>query len=140
MRGSPLLRALVAFFCILALGYPIWKLTSEGAPQAPAAESAQAPAQQKAPVRLQLSFTAPPSRVKVRHLGQEIWNVSSPGEEVEKEFHLEYPKEGVDLEFDVEWPGEMLSAMKVVLTDPEGTEHEKSVWGRGSTTEVLTFP
>lgn len=140
MRGSPLLRALIAFFCILALGYPIWKLTGQAAPQAPVAESAAVPAQQKASVRLQLSFTTSPSSVTVRHLGQEIWKISSPEAETEKEFSLEYPKEGVDLEFDVEWPGDTLSAMRVVLTDPEGTAHEKSVWGQGETSEVLTFP
>ena len=140
MRGSPLLRALIAFFCILGLGYPIWKLTDQGAPQIPVAESGKNPAEPKSTIRLQLSFTAPPSSVKVRHLGQAIWEISSPGQEVEKEFSLEYPKEGVDLEFDVEWPGDALSAMRVVLIDPEGTEHEKSMWGRGETSEVLTFP
>lgn len=140
MRGSPLLRAVIAFFCILALGYPIWTLTEAGTPPLPAEESTPAPAEQKESIRLQLSFTTPPDSVKVRHLGEEVWSVTSPGEEAEKEVSLDYPKEGVDLEFDVEWSGDTLSAMRVVLTDPEGTEHEKSLWGRGETSEVLTFP
>ncbi len=93
----------------------------------------------KASVELQLSFTAIPTSVRVLHLGEEIWSTSTPAEEMQQQLNLEYPKEGVDLEFIVEWPGEALSAMKIVLTDPEGTQHERSLWGRGTASEVFTF-
>jgi hypothetical protein len=139
VRGSPLLRALLAFLCILALGFPLWKLTS-GASSQPAATPTAPVATEKAAIHLQLTFTATPASVKVLHLGAEIWSVEMPAQELEKDFKLEYPKEGVDLQFDIEWPGDTLSAMKVVLTKPDGTQIEKSVWGRGSTSEVLTFP
>lgn len=138
MRGSPLIRGLLAFLFILLLGIPIWKLTGESAPRLVAAPVSVPPAQ-KATVGLRLSFTATPSTVKVLHLGQEIWSAMTPAQEVEQQLQLEYPEEGVDLQFDVEWPNDSLSAIKVVLTDPEGNQHERSLWGQGSISEVLTF-
>ena len=139
MRGSPLIRALIAFLIILVLGVPLWRLTrAESDQDAPVPPAPSAPADSA--VRLQLTFTSVPTSVKVLHLGQEVWRVESPAQDVEKELRMEYPKEGVDLQFDVEWRGDALAAMKVVFTDPEGTPHEKSVWGRGSVSEVLTFP
>lgn len=139
MRGSPLIRALLAFLILLALGVPLWRLTREESVQvAPVLPPPTAAAEST--VRLQLTFTSVPTSVKVLHLGKEVWRVDSPAQDVEKELRMEYPKEGVDLQFDVEWPGDALAAMKVTFTDPEGTSHEKSVWGRGSVSEVLTFP
>ena len=139
MRGSPLIRALIAFLAILALGYPLRQLTrGDSAPEA----EAQPPAQvaEVNAVSLQLTFTALPTSVRVLHLGVEIWKENPSSAEIERELKMEFPKEGVDLQFEIEWPGESLAAMRAVLTDPEGNTYEKSVWGSGSVTEVLTFP
>jgi hypothetical protein len=91
-------------------------------------------------VTLQLTFTTVPASVTVSHLGKPIWNEKPAQPEMERELRLEYPKEGIDLQFDIEWPDQALCAMRATFTDPEKTQHEKSVWGRGSVSEVLTFP
>jgi hypothetical protein len=129
----------LAFLAILALGLPLWKLTG-GAAEAVVAVPTNATDAKAAPVRLQLTFTAVPTSVKVLHLGKEIWTETPGKAEMERTFQLEYPKEGIDLQFDIEWPGEGICAMRASLTDPEKTVHEKSVWGHGAVSEVLTFP
>jgi len=139
MRGSPLVRALVAFILIGLMGWPLWRLTREevvaAAPAAPVA-----PAIKKA-IQLHLTFTTVPKSVVVRHLEEEVWKVSAPQAELEQTLSLDYPDEGIDLQFHIEWPDDApLSAMRVQLTDPAGDTHEKSVWGKGTVDEVVTFP
>jgi hypothetical protein len=141
VRGSPLLRALLAFIVILMLGFPLRHLTRVHADaNADAAGNVTpVPAATNA-VRLQLTFSQLPTSVRVLHLGNEIWQEKPATEEIEREFQMEFPKEGVDLQFEIEWPGESLSAMRAILTDPEGNTLEKSVWGSGAVTQVVTFP
>lgn len=138
MRGSPLLRALLAFLAILSLGYPLHRLTRapDDAVEAPAPASA-APQE----IALQLTFTTAPSKVRVVHLGKEIWSATLPPAEVHEKLSLAWPKEGIDLQFQVEFPtGAPLAALRVQLTDPAGEAHEKSLWGTGTIDDVLTFP
>lgn len=138
MRGSPLVRALFAFLAILALGWPLWRLTT----------AADVPREQPKPavveangVGLRLTFTLVPKSVKVLHLGQEVWSESAPTAELEHKLKLAYPAEGIDLQFQIEWPADApLAAMRATLTDPAGDAHEKSVWGTGRTEETVTFP
>ena len=138
MRGSPLLRALLAFLAILSLGYPLWRLTRadvahavEGTPVAPTARE----------IGLHLTFSTKPSKLRVLHLGKEIWSAAEPAAEVEKTLALAWPQEGIDLQFQVEFPaGSPLAAMRVQVTDPAGHEREKSLWGTGTIDDVLTFP
>ena len=139
MRGSPLLRAAIAFFILLSLGWPLWQMThGEDAERAP--EPVAAPAGPKE-IHVQLTFTRAPESVKVSHLGKEILRESAPAEEIERDLKLAYPDEGVDLRFEIEWPaGASLAAMRVKLTDPSGEDHEKGVWAKGPADEVLTFP
>ena len=138
MRGSPLLRALLAFLAILALGWPLRELTS--ASTAPRAQPA-AVAVEAREVGLKLTFTLVPKSVKVLHLGQEVWVETAPQAELEQTLQLAYPDEGIDLQVQIEWPADApLAAVRVTLTDPAGEAHEKSVWGRGSVEEVVTFP
>jgi hypothetical protein len=142
MRGSPLLRALLAFLAILALGWPLRRLTGDG-PPAPVAATAQAPAPpaKTAEVELQLTFTTPPRSFSVRHLGKEIWTASGSDLTVGKKLSLSYPAEGIELQFAAEFPeGAPLTAARLVLTDPAGDPHEKSVWGTGRIDEVIAFP
>lgn len=85
MRGSPLLRALIAFLTILALGYPLRRLTGESAPVAqapPAAAPAAAGGGQD--VELQLTFTTAPDKFALRHLGKVVWSAEAAGTSTEK--------------------------------------------------------
>jgi hypothetical protein len=139
VRGSPLLRALCAFCLIAALGWPLWHLTHavEAGPP-PEAAPAKVDAQS---IGLQLAFTTVPRRVVVRHLEKDIWTEDSPQASMDRELPLAFPGKGVDLVFHIEWPDDgPLAAARVRLTDPVGDIHEKSVWGKGTVDEVLTFP
>ena len=139
MRGSPLLRALLVFLAILALGWPLRRLTS--ASDAPR-EQPKAAAVEAKEIVLRLSFTLAPKWVTVLHLGREVWSESvAPGEEIEATLKLAYPDAGIDLQFQIEWPADApLAAMRARLTDPAGEAHVKSVWGQGSMEETVTFP
>jgi len=139
MRGSPLLRAAIAFFILLALGLPLWRLTHADEP-APVEAKAATPAPAKA-IHLHLDFTVAPKSFKVINLEKELWSETAPKAEMERDLTLVYPAQGVDLQFHIEWPDEAgLQAMRAKLTDPMGEEHEKSLWGKGATDDVLTFP
>lgn len=138
MRGSPLLRALLAFLAILALGWPLRRLTT--AADAPRAQP-QAAVAGTQEIGLRLTFTLVPKSVKVLHLGQEVWSETVPVAELERTMKLAYPAAGIDLVFQIEWPADApLAAMRATLTDPAGDAHEKSVWGQGSVQETVTFP
>ena len=138
MRGSPLIRALFAFCLIAALGWPLWHLTH---PAEAASAPAAVPKVEAKATRLQLDFTVPPRRFVVRHLDKDVWTEEKPQSSVEREVALVYPEKGVDLVFHIEWPEDAaLAAARVRLTDPAGDTHEKSVWGKGTVDEVLTFP
>ena len=137
MRGSPLLRAILAFLVIASMGLPLWRLTQRKADAAVQPKPAEAGV---ATVKLQLSFTAPPAGFKIRHLEREIWSASSAEQEMEQEVQLAWPEEGVDLQVQITWPAGTLAAARVRLTDPAGEEHERTVWGGGEVEEVLTFP
>ena len=138
MRGSPLLRALLAFLAILALGWPLRRLT--GAADAPREQPKAAVVAAKE-IGLRLVFTLVPKSVKVLHLGREVWSESAPVAEMEHALQLAYPDAGIELQFQIEWPaGAPLAAMRATLTDPAGDAHEHSVWGQGSADEVVTFP
>jgi hypothetical protein len=139
VRGSPLLRALFAFCLIALLGWPLWHLTRpvEVAASLPVAFSTS---EAKA-IGLQLTFTVVPKSFAVRHLEKDVWMENTPQASNEREVSLVFPEKGVDLVFHIEWPVDApLAAARVRLTDPAGDIHEKSVWGRGSVDEVLTFP
>ena len=137
MKGSPLLRAALAFLLIAAAGIPLWRLTRAGAAvQAPTIAAAR-----RVTLPIDLTFSHPPTRVAILHLGQTIFSQESPGGEIAPALELEYPPEGVDLQFAVNWPADAArAALRVRLTDPQGEEHERTVWGRGEMLETLTFP
>ena len=141
MRGSPLLRALLAFFFIGLMGWPLWQLTRpQKAVASTPVPNPSVPAAAKA-IGLHLSFTAVPKSFVVRHLDKEVWKSTSPEADMEQQVTLDYPDEGVDLQFHVEWPDDgPLAALRVQLTDPAGDVHEKSLWGKGAVDEVVTFP
>jgi hypothetical protein len=140
MRGSPLVRALLAFLVIGLMGWPLWVLTRpEEVVAAPAPQSSASDV--KKAIGLHLTFTVAPKSFTVRNLTEDIWKVTAPAADMEQTVSIAYPPEGVDLQFHIEWPDDApLAAMRVQLTDPAGDAHEKSVWGKGTVDEVLTFP
>ena len=136
MKGSPLLRALLAFFAIGLTGVPLWKVTRVGsAVAAPANVEAAA-----APIAIRLTFSVAPRSFAVSHLGQVVWADGTSGRDVTKTLALAYPNEGVDLQVKVAWPADVEGAARVRLLDPDGNEHDTTVWGRGEMEEVVTFP
>ena len=139
MRGSPLIRALLAFLAIAMLGWPLWRLTSST--EAVAAPVSAAPVSEAKAIGLQLTFTTVPKSFVIRHLEKDIWSEAAPQAESEREVTIPFPEKGVDLIVKIEWPeGTPRAAARLRLTDPAGDPHEKSVWGQGTTEEVLTFP
>ena len=139
MRGSPLLRALIAFLAILALGYPLRRLTGGGnvSTAAPVAIGKEA----KSEIKLQLTFTTPSKKFSVRHLGREVWTGESVEGTAERALTISYPAEGVELQLAADFPdGAPLAAVRCVLIDPQGDEHQKSCWGTGHIDEVIAFP
>lgn len=139
MRGSPILRALLALAILLALGWPLHRLLDA---REVARGGAPLPAQkveEKRAVHLQVSFTAAATAFRVLSLGEVVWTEASPGVELERDLKVAFPKEGIELQFEIDWPEGARNAAKVVLTDPEGALHPGFVWGSGKTIEVLTF-
>lgn len=140
MRGSPLLRALLVFVALLALGPVLWKLTRADAVAPPVEQPIAQPAA-AARVGIVLTFSTAAKKVALLHLGKEIWSKTQPGIEEETSVELPWPKEGVELRAIVEWPaGIPAAAMRVKLIDPAGNEHDRTVWGRGLLDDVLAFP
>lgn len=139
MRGSPLLRAVIALVVLLGFAPVIWHVTRVGADTSgpPVPEVVQAGPKR---VKLTLSFTIPARRVAILHLGREVWAKSDPAGEEVATIELPWPKEGVELGVKVEWPeGTPMAAMRVLLVTADGTEYDRSVWGRGAAEDVLLF-
>ena len=138
MRGSPILRAVLVFIALLALAPLLWRLTRADA------RTVQQPATQqpsKNPrTEVRLTFSTPAKRVTIQHLGKEVWSKATPAVEENFTCEIPWPKEGVELHVLVEWPeGTRAAAMRMRLTAPDGTEHDRSAWGDGAADDVLVF-
>ena len=138
MRGSPLIRAFIAFCLIAALGWPLWHITR---PTQAVAQVVEPPKTAEKDVAMQLDFTSVPKSFAVRYLEKDLWAESAPKASMKRKLKLAIPDEGVDLVFHIEWPEDgPMNAMRVQFTDPEGGKHEKSLWGQGTVDDTLTFP
>lgn len=139
MRGSPILRALVAFLALLALAPLLWRVTHPAA----SATTAQQPSKQQpanAKVKVRLMFSTPAMRVVFQHLGRDVWHHLMPAAQENFTCEIPWPKEGVDLHVVVAWPeGTRSAAMRVQLIGPDKTEYDRTVWGDADADEVLTF-
>ncbi len=139
MRGSPILRALLAFVALLALAPLLWRITHPAA----SARAVQQPARQQpenAKVEVRLLFSTPPLRVVFQHLGRDVWHQLMPAVQENFSCEIPWPKEGVELHVIIAWPeGTRSAAMRVRLTAPDGTDHDRTVWGDASADDVLTF-
>jgi hypothetical protein len=136
VRGSPLLRAFIAFIGIALVGLPLWRLTHRTS----VAVAAPVPEVKSQPVQIEFTLTQPASKLSVRHLGKVVWSGEASNSSAEAEFTIPWPPDGVDLRVQIEWPENApLAAARVRLTDPEGGEQERSIWSTGPADEVLTF-
>ena len=138
MRGSPILRAVLVFIALLALAPLLWRLTRADA------RTVQQPVTltlaKIAKTEVRLTFSTPAKRVTIQHLGREVWSKAMPAAEENFTCEIPWPKEGVELHVLVEWPeGTRAAAMRMRLTAPDGTEHDRSVWGDGAADDVLVF-
>ena len=137
MRGSPILRAVLVFIALLSLAPVLWRLTQADARTVQPV--AQQPAK-NAKTEVRLTFSTPAMRVVIQHLGREVWHHLMPAAQETFTCEIPWPKEGVELHVLLEWPeGTRAAAMRVRLTAPDGTEHDRSVWGDASADDVLTF-
>jgi hypothetical protein len=110
-------------------------------PSGPRQAPATAPEAAKAGIHLEFAFTTPPGKITVRHLGKDVWSKADPESGEECDLSLPWPAQGGELLFQIEWPANApLSAMRVKLTDPQGTEIERTAWGRGPVEKTLGFP
>jgi hypothetical protein len=135
VRGSPLLRALLAFIGIALVGIPLWRLTHRAAVVVGPGEEVKA-----RPVQIEFTLTQPANKISVRHLGKVVWSGDAGGSSADAEFTIPWPREGVDLRVQIQWPENApLAAARLRLIDPEGGEQERSIWSAGPADEVLTF-
>jgi len=138
MRGSPILRAVLVFIALLSLAPLLWRLTRTDA-HTVLQPAAQQPVK-NAKTEVRLTFSTPAKRAVIQHLGKEVWSKASPTAEESFTCEIPWPKEGVELHVLVEWPeGTHSAAMRVRLTGPDGTEHDRSAWGDAAADDVLVF-
>jgi hypothetical protein len=137
MRGSPILRAVLVFLALLSLAPVLWRHTRADA------RAVQLPTPQplkngKAEVRL--TFSTPAKRAVIQHLGRDVWSKTTTAAEESFTCEIPWPKEGIELHVLAEWPeGTRAAAMRVRVTAPDGTEHDRTAWGDASADDVLTF-
>jgi len=138
VRGSPLLRACIAFALLLAFAIPLrWVTKTVPVPQAAPAVTEEI----RGPVTLHMQFTRPPHTVAVFHLGKEIWRGAPMQNEIEQRLLIPWPPEGIDLRLQIDWPEEpTFAAARIRLTAPDGTEYERSIWSRATADEIVSFP
>jgi hypothetical protein len=137
MRGSPLLRLLAVVIALLAVLWPLRRLTTHRteAPSA-AAPTAVAP---ESNVHLVLTSTSFPFTFEVSHLGKTIWEGEATESSVANDVKMAFPSEGIDLLVDAKWQGDKQAAVRLDVTPDDGNTMTKTLWGNGSVSGVLTF-
>lgn len=102
--------------------------------------AAPVPEAKTQPVHVEFTLTQPAEKITVRHLGKIVWSGKVEESSAEAEFTIPWPAEGVDLRVQIDWPENApLAAARLRVTDPEGSEQERSIWSAGPADEVLTF-
>jgi hypothetical protein len=122
---------------LLALLFPLQRLTSHQS-----ATVLQPPAQDSAvpkKIRLELTSTTVPFKFQIAHEGKPIWGGESTSTTIATDTKLKFPPEGIDLVLEVSWSEDKETAVRLALT-PDGSDTiGKTVWGKMSASEVLTF-
>jgi hypothetical protein len=139
MTGSPLLRALVALGILLLLIVPMRSFTSARARQAVPAAPSATPAKETL-AHLEIVSTKAPFTYAVSHLGKVVWQGTSAASPAAADVKLPIPSQGIDLSLSVTWsePGE--AAAKLSVTHDDNDPAERTIWGDGSASDVLTYP
>ena len=135
MRGSPLVQAALVVAGLLLLWFPLHSLTQRH----PVMVTPAATPPPTKHVQMALRSTSP-FRFQVSYLGRVVWEGTDDSAEKEstKDLDIDFPNEGIDLAVDVTWATKGLAAAEISLT-VEGTEMHKTVWGKGSASDVVTF-
>jgi hypothetical protein len=135
MRGSPLVQAALVVAGLLLLWFPLHSLTQRH----PVMVTPAATPPLTKHVQMALRSTSP-FRFQVSYLGRVVWEGTDDSAEKEstKDLDIDFPNEGIDLAVDVTWATKGLAAAEISLT-VEGTEMHKTVWGKGSASDVVTF-
>jgi hypothetical protein len=137
MRGSPLLRFLAVVIALLAVLWPLRRLTTHRT-EAPS-EAAPTAAESESNVHLVLTSTSFPFTFEVSHLGKTIWKGEGTESSVAKDVKMAFPSEGIDLLVDAKWQGDRQAAVRLDVTPDESDMMTKTLWGNGSVNGVLTF-
>jgi hypothetical protein len=135
MRGSPLVQAVFVVAVLFLLLIPLHRLTQreQRPPEQPVVSVA--PKQ----VHLAIRTTAVPCRFQITFLGKTLWAEEASTPELAKDFNIDFPKEGIDLVVDAKWETKALAAIEITLLLPDGTAINKTLWGQGTASDVLTF-
>jgi len=135
MRGSPPIQAALVAVGLLLLLIPLHRLT----------ERQERPSSQVSPpvaskqVRLEVRTTAVPCRFQITFLGKTLWAENASTTELAKNFDIDFPKEGIDLVVDARWETQALAALQVSVSLPDGWTMDRTLWGRGTASDVVTF-
>jgi hypothetical protein len=137
MRGSPLLRVLLVVIALLAVLWPLRRLTTHRVEEPPTAPQTAATVQSD--VHLVLTSTTFPFTFEISHLGKTIWKGEGLEGSVAQDVQMTFPSEGIDLLIDAKWQGQKPTAVKVDVTPEGGDTITKTLWGTTQVNDVLTF-
>src|SRR5437773_2181241 len=125
MRGSPTLRALMAFVALLALFPLVWRITHPAASARGVNAMTTPQPVKRVTVEGRVNFSAAATSVTVQHLGRDVWSKASPAMAETFSVEIPWPKQGIELHVVVAWPeGTHSAAMRVRLIAPDGNEYE----------------
>lgn len=132
------MRALVALGVLLLLLVPLRSFTTARTKPAAAAPSTTPAAETLA--HLEVVSTKAPFTFAISHLGKIVWQGTAATSPAATDVKLPIPSQGIDLLLSVTWsePGE--AAAKLIVTHGNNDPVERTVWGDGSASDVLTYP
>ena len=139
MRGSPLVRAILAVIVLLALMVPLRTLTSRRSEAATPLQQAAQGSTAKKRFRLELTSTTVPFKYQITSGGETIWSGESNSTTVATDAELKFPPEGVDLVVDASWTENKQTAVRLALIPQDSAVMAQTMWGTTSVSEVLTF-
>src|SRR5713101_2904409 len=139
MRGSPLVRAMLAVIALLALLIPLRTLTSRRTETTTSRQQAAQGSTAKKKFRLELTSTTVPFKYQITIGGETIWSGESNSTTVATDAELKFPPEGIDLVIDASWTENKQTAVRLALISQDSAMMAKTMWGTTSVSEVLTF-
>ena len=129
------MQAALVVIVLLLLLIPLHRLTDRAA----SGTAVISPPSSTKHAQLSIRSTAAPFRFQIEFLGKVLWAESSSSPELSKEVDIDFPKEGIDLAVDGSWDSQELVALEVSVSLPDGATLEKTLWGRGRISDVITL-